>query len=140
MNVKIKLGEGAKLPHIGKIGDSGMDLYATSMRIEQTSGYGYIEYGTCLFLEIPIGFEGWIVPRSSISNKGLILANSLALIDSNYRNEILLRFKYIAGTDYYQIGDKIGQLLIKESIPIEWEIVEELSLSEREGGFGTSGN
>ena len=81
-----------------------------------------------------------IFPRSSISNTGLILSNSVGVVDSGYRGEIKFRFKWIKDTTDYNVGDRVGQLIILPYPSIETEEAEELSSTERgEGGFGSSG-
>lgn len=142
MNVKIKkLSEDAKLPTYGKNGDAGMDLTA----ITKKSTMGYIEYGTGLAIEIPEGYVGLVYPRSSISKYDLALANSVGIIDSGYRGEIMLRFKRIESfykqKDIYMLGDKVAQLIIIPYPKIVLEVMQELSQTERnEGGFGSTGN
>lgn len=140
MNIKVKLAEGASIPKYQKPGDSGMDLTATSIRMVDEENYGFIEYGTGVFIEIPEGYEGQIRPRSSISNTGLIMANSPGTIDSNYRGEIKVRFKAIPNSFIYEVGDRIAQLVITPVIKANLEVVEELSETERgEDGFGSTG-
>ncbi len=56
-----------------------------------------------------------------------------------YRGEIMCRFKYIPDCTYYQVGERIAQLVIIPLPAIEWEVVDELSTSDRgEGGFGST--
>ena len=138
MKVKIKkLVPEATIPKYAKPGDAGLDLTATSISIDE---YGCISYGTGIAMEIPEGFLGLIFPRSSISLTGLILANSVGVVDSGYRGEIKCRFKYISGTNKYSIGDRVAQLVIIPYPQIELKEVDELSSTERgETGFGSSG-
>ena len=135
MQVKIKkLSEKAVIPSYGKPGDAGMDLTATSK--EKT--LMYIEYGTSLSIEIPDGYVGLVFPRSSISKTSLSLANSVGVIDSGYRGEVKLRFKHM-GDDQYEIGERVGQIMILPFPQIEF--IESLELSESErgtGGFGST--
>lgn len=140
MEIKIKkLTENAKIPAYAKQGDAAMDVYATSETIVDTPGYGYIEYGTGLAFEIPEGYYMDIRPRSSVSKTGLILSNSAGILDSGYRGELKLRFKWIPGTGKYNVGERIGQIMIKPYPVIEWVEVQELNNTERgEGGFGST--
>ena len=95
-------------------------------------------------------------PRSSISKYNIVLANSVGLIDRGYRNQILVRFKYIwQPEDYsiiddlilgtpnlsklYNMGDKICQLLPMETHDIEFHPVDILDNNDRGGGFGSTG-
>lgn len=138
--VKIKkIHPDAILPTYAKPGDAGMDLVATSKKLVDEKVFGYIEYGTGLTMEIPAGHVGLIYPRSSLSKTGLIMANSVGVIDSGYRGEISVRFKHIPATIDYKIGDRVAQLIIIPYPTIEFEEVETLSETERgEGGFGST--
>lgn len=150
MKVKIKkLSNEAVIPKYSVEGDAGLDLTAISI----SNGDCYTEYGTGLSVEIPKGYVGLIFPRSSISNKVNILSNSVGVIDSNYRGEIKFRFKvdvnlldavYEKGLDrneyLYQVGERVGQLIIIPYPQIEFEEVNELIDTERgEEGFGSTG-
>jgi len=141
MIVKIKkLNEKAIIPSYQKEGDGGMDLTSTSKQIIDKGNYGYIEYGTSLAVEIPEGYVGLIFPRSSVSKTGHFLANSIGVVDSGYRGEIMLRFKTIPNSIEYAIGERIGQLMILPYPQIEFEEVEELKESERGvGSYGSTG-
>jgi len=145
MKVKIKkLSPEATIPNYAKKGDCGMDLVAISIDIQNE----FTQYHTGLSVEIPEGYMGLIFPRSSISKYDLSLANSIGLIDSGYRGEILCRFKdamnygveVLRSRNIYKVGDKIAQLVILPYPEIEFEEVEELSVSDRgQGGFGSTG-
>lgn len=91
MKVKIKkLNPNAVIPSYAKEGDAGLDLVATSKVYDK---YGNIAYGTGLALEIPEGHVGLLFPRSSISKIDIALTNSIGVIDSGYRGEIMVKFK-----------------------------------------------
>lgn len=141
MKVRIKrLSENAVIPAYANPGDAGLDLVATYVKVEDHNKYGYFEYGTGLAVEIPEGYVGLIFPRSSISKTGLMLANAVGVIDSSYRGEIKLRFKYISGTPSYEVGDRVAQLIILPYPVVEFEEVQELSETQRSsGGFGSTG-
>lgn len=126
-----KLTEDCVEPSYANEGDAGLDLTAVSIR----ECGNFTEYGTGLAFEIPAGFVGILAPRSSVSNLGLSLANSIGVIDSGYRGELKVRFY---GQEKYNIGDRIAQLVI---VPCPNVTLEEtlLSNSERgEGGFGST--
>ena len=140
MKVKLKkLKENTVIPKHAKIGDCGFDLTATSVSVEN----GVSTYGTGLSIEIPEGFVGLLFPRSSIYKTNLIQSNSVGVIDSSYRGEIMVKFynyKAFALGGAYNVGDRIAQLTIIPYPEIEFEEVQELETSERgEGGFGSSG-
>ena len=141
MNLKFKkLIPSAVKPSYSKPGDAGMDLTATSKVYEDL----FIEFGTGIAVEIPEGYVGLLFARSSISKTVHILANHVGVIDSGYRGEIKLRFKtppeYKVELPQYNIGDKIGQLVIIPYPQIKLIEVEELSITDRmDGGFGSTG-
>ena len=151
VNVK-KLDSNAVVPTYGRHGDAGMDLTATSKWYDES---GNVCYGTQLAFEIPNGFVGLLFPRSSNTKKDLILGNSVGVIDSGYRGEVVLKFKAI-DTQYlqdgkltflkrdfmkeYNIGDRIGQIVIMPVPQIEFNVVDELSTTDRgTDGFGSTG-
>ncbi len=142
MKVRIKkLKEEAVIPSYSYNQDACFDLTAISIDTVQTQDYAYIEYGTGLVIEIPDDHVGLIFPRSSISKQGLILSNSVGVIDPGYLGEIKFRFKYIAGTSYYNVGDRVGQMMIIPRPKIEFDVIEDLGDSQRgDGGFGSTGN
>jgi dUTP pyrophosphatase len=139
--VKIKkLDPNAVIPSYAKPGDAGLDLTAITMQIIDNPQYGYIEYGTGLAFEIPQGHVGLIFPRSSVSNTGLILSNSVGVIDSGYRGEVKFRYKYVKNTTHYVVGERVGQLIIIPYPQVQLIESQELSDTERnENGFGSSG-
>jgi len=155
MKVKIKkLHKDATIPTYGTDFSAGLDFTALNVKCHYNddvsdvythysmSELKYIEYGTGLSIEIPSGHVGLIFPRSSITNKNLILGNSVGVIDSDYRGEVKFRFKKTKqyATDEYKVGEKIGQLLIIPIPKIELEVVEELSDTERgTGAYGSTG-
>ena len=140
MQVKFKkLHSDAVLPQYMTEGAVAMDVTAISMKVVQEDGYGYMEYGLGWAVEIPPGYEMQIRSRSSIRNKGLIMTNSVGTVDSDYRGEVTVSFKYIAGADYYNVGARIAQILFVPVLQAELIEVEELSETIRgEGGHGST--
>ena len=106
MEVKVKrLSENAVIPMYGKPGDAGMDLTATSRHFDED---GNVVYGTGLAFEIPEGHVGLIFPRSSNAKKDLILTNSVGVVDSGYRGEVMFKFKpvpFFADEDCSENGE-----------------------------------
>jgi dUTP pyrophosphatase len=135
-----KLVPTAQKPKFGKPGDAGADLVATSMTVYK---HGQVVYGTGLAVEIPEGMVGLIFPRSSIRNKNLVLSNSVGVIDSGYRGEIMATFlptKQDESCDIYDIGDRIAQLVIMPVPLAQYVEVEELSETSRgTEGHGSTG-
>ena len=143
MQVQVKrLDTNAVIPVKAHADDAGLDLTATSVKATDK----YIEYGTGLAVSIPKGYVGLLFPRSSISNSDLSLANSVGVVDAGYFGEIKLRFKKIGLSDpyfsaLYNVGDRIGQLIIMPIPAVTFDEVSDLGNSERAiGGFGSSGN
>lgn len=143
LTIKIKkLSENAIIPTYAKPGDAGMDLYATSVHPDEHN-INYV-YGTGIAIEIPEGYVGLVFPRSSIRNTSLILSNSVGVIDSGYRGEIMVTFKNFNYPDIayngYLEGHRIAQLVIVPFPTVQLLESEELNSSERgEGGFGHTG-
>lgn len=141
MVVKIKkLVEDAKIPAYSKPGDAGLDLTAVTRELDSN---GNLVYGTGLAIEIPQGYVGLLFPRSSNSKTNLYLTNHVGVVDSGYRGEIMLKYKTVDqfGKNVYDVGDRVGQLIIIPYPQIEFQEVEELSSTERGvGGYGSTGN
>ena len=79
-------------------------------------------------------------PRSSIYKTGMILSNCEGTLDEDYRGEIKAYFYKVAPGKIYKVGDKIGQIKLGFTLPIEFEEVDELSDTKRgSGGFGSTG-
>ena len=136
--IKIKLKKlhpNAIIPKYMRPGDAGMDVYAFSVDVKDK----YVEYGTGLSFELPENYVMLVFPRSSISDKDLIMKNCVGILDSGFRGELKLRFKK-EGEDIYKVGERIGQLLILPYPSIEFEEAEKLSESSRgQRGLGSTG-
>lgn len=167
MKIKIKkLCDSAVIPQYAHPTDAGMDLVAVSKSFDDD---GNTVYGTGIAVEIPEGYVGLIFPRSSISKKDLLLTNSVGVIDSGYRGEIMAKFKNINRfmnplvswipfckwlrrfapksmpaainkINEYAVGERIAQMIIVPYPHIEFEEVDGLSDSYRgHGGYGSTG-
>ena len=139
MKVKIKrLHKDSVIPTYAKDGDAGMDLTATRMWFDDDDN---VCYGTGLAFEIPKGYVGLLFPRSSNAKKDLLLSNSVGVLDSCFRGEVILKYKTQGqGKNIYSVGDRKGQIIILPYPTIEFEEVDELSETERGvGGFGSTG-
>ena len=140
MKIQIKLiDDNARMPTQGSENAAGFDLYAHTMRKTDK----YVEFGTGIRLQVPGGYMAGIFPRSSLSDTGYVLCNSVGVIDADFRGEVRLRFARIAGRDLplsYQIGDRIGQLVLIPIPEVMFVEVAELDYTMRgSGGFGSSG-
>ena len=130
-----KLNPNAVIPKRGTIGAAGFDLTAVSMEVSATM----IKYDTGIAVEIPPGYVGLVFPRSSVCKTGLSLANSVGVIDSDYVGELSAVFYLRSGCRVYNVGDRIGQLLIVPIPEVEFMEVDELSETERgAGGYGSA--
>jgi dUTP pyrophosphatase len=140
LKVKIKkTHKDAVIPEYAKQGDAGLDL--TAVDYSYDSSTETITYFTGLAVEIPEGHVGLLFPRSSIFKTPLMLSNSVGVIDSGYRGEVMLKFRVLDhDITTYTPGSRVGQLIIMPYPQIQFEEVEELSDSERgSGGYGSSG-
>jgi dUTP pyrophosphatase len=150
MEIKfIKLNEDAVAPTRAHETDAGFDMTATSVKTENK----FVEYGTGIAVNIPKGYVGLIFPRSSVTKRDLMLKNSVGVIDSGYQGEIRFRFKpfpeesFRAGNDiayngnFYEVGDRIGQIIFQKLPEVTLVEVESFEESERgDNGFGSTGN
>lgn len=140
IKVKIrKVHDNAIIPTQGKENDNCYDLTAISVKYDVENGY--YEYDTGLIIQPPIEYGTEIYPRSSISNKDLILCNSVGQIDTDYINTLKCRFKPLKeNPKIYNVGDKIAQLKIIKRREIFFEEVEEIYERGNRGigGFGSS--
>ena len=127
------------MPFKATPGSACYDIYSID------DGYLYhskdFVFGTGLSVEVPKGYMLEIRPRSGLASHGVILSNSPATIDSDYRGEIrILITKVTNGSYEIKKGDRIAQIRLVELVPTEFEEVEELSKTERgEGGLGSTG-
>ena len=95
-----------------------------------------------LFIELPVGFEAHIRPRSGLALKhGISILNSPGTIDADYRGEIKILLINFSDTDFeINNGDRIAQMIISRHEQISWEVVEILSETARgAGGYGHTG-
>ena len=138
MQIKFKKHcQKAVAPKQGTPGSAGFDLTATYIRKDCGEEFLY-RYFTGISVEIPLGYVGLIFPRSSVYKTGMLLTNSVGVIDSDYRGEIQAVF---AGRKpAYNVGDRICQLVIVPIPQVEYIEVSELSDTERgSGGYGSTG-
>ena len=137
-----KLDSKAQKPKFGKPGDAGADLVATSVDFSRDNN-NQIVYGTGIAVEIPEGMVGLVFPRSSVRNYALSMANSVGVIDSGYRGEIMVTFNIKTShntRELYKIGDRIAQLIIIPVPLVQYKEVDELSETQRGiDGHGSTG-
>ena len=142
MKVKIKL-LGGKMPRKAYPDDYCYDCYAREVR---KISEGVYEYSLGFALELP-PIEGHDVSveiraRSSVYKTGLILSNGIGTVDFGYRGEVkAIFYQVVKGLPIYEVGDKVCQLVLSIAPKIEFELVKELTDTERgNGGHGSTGN
>ena len=144
-----KLHPDAVTPTRATDGSVGWDLTMTEGECLTSPTVQFVRLHTGIAVEIPKGYVGLLFPRSSCYKKRQQLANSVGVIDSDYRGEVCFVYRTIdlcsvneayAEEYIYHKGDRIGQLVILPCPAVEFVEVEELSQTERgEGGFGSTG-
>lgn len=144
INVKVKkVLPNAVMPIRGSLGAAGFDLTAATEKFRPELTGPIWEYDTGLAFDIPPGHVGLVFPRSSITTKTtLSLGNAVGVIDSDYRGTVKFQFRNVgvAGGKKYNVGDRIGQIIIIPIPEVVFEEVQELEDSNRgTGGFGSTG-
>lgn len=144
MNIKVKkVLDNAQLPVKGSDGAAGYDVFAATETFRPEKTGPIFEYDTGLAFEVPKGYGMFILPRSGITTKtSFILGPSVGLLDPDYRGTLKFQFRNVSpGTGKkYNVGDKIGQIVVLPVPELNFEVVEELSDTKRgEGGFGSTG-
>lgn len=141
MKVKVVNHSGLALPEYKTEGSAGMDLCSA----EEEITLGSLEralVSTGLFMEIPLGYEGQVRPRSGLSIKhGISLINCTGTIDSDYRGEIKIPIVNLSNEAYtIKRGDRIAQIIFAQVEQATLVEVESISETDRgHGGFGSTG-
>lgn len=144
MSLKIKfkkLTSSTKLPVKGSLAAACFDAYANSITFKN----GKAIYGLGFSTEIPKGYRGVIAPRSSMAKHPWIVSNSFGIIDSDYRGEWMmviapLNENLTESPLPFGVGERCCQIYFEPVLDVEFEEVDELSVSERNiGGFGSTG-
>lgn len=133
-------GEDLELPSYQSEAAAGMDVRAAEERMLQPGETALIPTG--FSMEIPIGFEAQLRPRSGLAAKnGITLLNSPGTIDADFRGQVQIILTNLGHEPFYvHRGDRIAQMVIARVERPTIEIVEELSQSQRgAGGFGHTG-
>ena len=142
MNIRIINKSSHQLPSYETAASAGMDLRAnlTEAVILKPMERKLVPSG--LFIELPLGFEAQIRPRSGLALKhGISILNSPGTIDADYRGEIKILLINFSDTDFeINNGDRIAQMIISRHEQVSWEQVEILSDTVRgSGGYGHTG-
>lgn len=142
MKVKIINKSQHPLPSYETIHAAGMDLRAN---LEETVLLKPLQRAlipTGLYIEVPIGFEAQVRPRSGLAiKKGITVLNSPGTIDADYRGEVKVILVNLSEEDYeVQNGERIAQMVISAHARAEWDQADALTETERgSGGFGHTG-
>ena len=131
-----------KTPIYKTPGSSGVDICANIEQDILLKSRERVAVPTGIFLEIPIGFEIQVRPRSGLALKhGITVLNSPGTIDSDYRGEILvILVNHSHDTFKIQNGDRIAQLVLAKVENITWDNIDQLTITQRgTGGFGSTG-
>lgn len=142
MKIKIINKSNHELPHYETEASAGMDLRANLSEARILKPLERSIVGTGLFIELPIGYEAQVRPRSGLAaKKGITVLNAPGTIDADYRGEIGVILVNLSNDDFkIENGERIAQLVIAKHERTEWIEVEELSETDRgEGGFGSTG-
>jgi dUTP pyrophosphatase len=142
MKINIINNSGLPLPQYETAHAAGMDLRAFTAEEIVLKPMQRLLVPTGLHIELPIGFEAQIRPRSGLAYKhGISIVNAPGTIDADYRGEIKVLLINLSDTDFViKNGDRIAQMIIAKHETISWEPVDQLNETARgEGGYGHTG-
>jgi dUTP pyrophosphatase len=142
MTIKIINKSRHALPHYETTASAGMDLRAHLSEPRVLKPLERTIVGTGLFIELPIGYEAQVRPRSGLAaKKGITVLNAPGTIDADYRGEIGVILVNISNEPFeVRDGERIAQLVIARHERAEWNEVEILTETDRgQGGFGSTG-
>ena len=142
MQVKVINKSKHPLPQYETIASAGMDVRANIDEPISLAPFERFLVKTGLFVEIPLGYEIQVRPRSGLSfKKGITVLNSPGTIDADYRGEIGVLLVNLSSEPFViQDGERIAQLVLASHEQAQWQEVEILEDSDRgQGGFGSTG-
>ena len=142
MEIKVINASKHALPHYETEASAGMDLRANISENVVLKPFERTIIKTGLFIELPIGFEAQVRPRSGLAaKKGITVLNAPGTIDADYRGEIGVILVNLSNEPFtIENGERIAQLVIAKHERVTWKSVEQLSDSTRGiGGFGSTG-
>ena len=142
MKVKIVNKSSNELPEYSTTHAAGMDLRANLTEEVVLESFERKLIPTGLFIELPVGYEAQVRPRSGLAiKKGITVLNSPGTIDADYRGEIMVILINLSREKFViQHGERIAQMIVASHETVNWEKVEILDDTERgEGGFGHTG-
>ncbi len=142
MKVNIVNKSKHELPHYATSQSAGMDLRANLEEPILLKPLQRTLVKTGLFMELPIGYEAQVRPRSGLAfKKGITVLNSPGTIDADYRGEISVILVNLSDEEFViEDGERVAQMVIAKHEQADWEVVVELGETERSaGGFGSTG-
>ena len=142
MKIKIINRSNHALPSYETIASAGMDLRANITDAIALKPLERTIVKTGLFIELPIGYEAQVRPRSGLAaKKGISVLNAPGTIDADYRGEIGVILVNLSNENFIiENGERVAQLVIAKHERAEWIEVEELTETSRgDGGFGSTG-
>jgi len=142
MKIRIVNHSRHSLPSYETLASAGMDLRANLPADVLLKPLERALIHTGLFIELPVGYEAQVRPRSGLAiKKGITVLNTPGTIDADYRGEVMVILVNLSAEDYWvHDGDRIAQMIISRHEKAEWEEVVELKETERgAGGFGHTG-
>jgi len=142
MTLKIVNKSEHPLPHYETIASAGMDLRANLEELITLEPLQRALIKTGLFMELPIGYEAQVRPRSGLAaKKGITVLNAPGTIDADYRGEIGVLLVNLSDTPFVvENGERIAQLVIAKHERASWDEVPTLTETSRGvGGFGSTG-
>lgn len=142
MKIKIVNQSNHALPHYGTEASAGVDLRANISESITLKPLERTLVKTGLFIELPVGYEAQVRPRSGLAFKnGVTVLNTPGTIDADYRGEIGVILVNLSNENFtIENGERVAQMVIAKHEQADWELVEELSDTERgAGGFGSTG-
>lgn len=142
MNIKIINKSGHALPHYETEASAGMDLRANLENPIVLMPLERAIVKTGLFIELPVGIEAQVRPRSGLAaKKGITVLNAPGTIDADYRGEVGVILVNLSNEPFtVENGERIAQLVIAKHERADWVAVNALSKTDRgEGGFGSTG-
>ena len=142
MRLKVVNKSSNDLPEYGTQHAAGMDLRANLSQEITIAPMERKLIPTGLFIELPVGYEAQVRPRSGLAlKKGITVLNSPGTIDADYRGEIMVILINLSAENFViQHGERIAQMVVAAHETVNWESVDILENSSRgEGGFGHTG-
>ena len=143
MEIKIINKSRHQLPHYETLASAGMDLRANINEPVTLQPLERSVISTGLFIELPIGFEAQVRPRSGLAaKKGITVLNAPGTIDADYRGEVGVILVNLSNEAYtLKDGERIAQMVIAKHERASWVETQVLTETSRgEGGFGSTGN